>query len=126
MEKLVGILVVSARGELLMRRGADGVVTAFAGLIEPGDVPVRAAVRGLREETGLEVQADDLEFLDMYADEGSEVQVFVLAGVDEDRVYVYGREESLCKVQRSDDFGSMKLSALARKYVIDYFKSHKR
>ncbi|MDB5178959.1 MAG: hypothetical protein JWN01_902 [Patescibacteria group bacterium] len=132
MKKIVNVLVVSAKGELLMKRRADGKVTAFGGVVTSGEVPARAAVRVLSEETGLDVRADDLEFLDSYRStlavhgEDADADVFVLAGVDEDRVYVYDGEESLCKIHRNDDFEANGLSVLARKYVIDYFKRHKR
>jgi len=126
MRKIVCVLIVSSKGDLLMRREADGRIAAFGGLREEGDAPVRAAVRVLGEETGLDVRAEDLEFLGAYASDAADMQVFIVAGVDSDRVHAYGDEESLCKVHRSDDFEDIGLTAMARKYVIDYFKKHKR
>jgi 8-oxo-dGTP pyrophosphatase MutT (NUDIX family) len=126
MTKAVHVLIVSARGELLMRSGADGVVSAFGRANEGGGAAVVWAVKALREEAGLDVRVEDLEFLDVYAEEDDEVRMFVLAGVDEDRVHAYGEDETLCKMRRSDDFETIKLSAVARKYVVDYFKRHKK
>jgi mutator protein MutT len=45
---------------LLHRRADDGNWSLPAGAIEPGETPARAAVREVREETGLEVAAERL------------------------------------------------------------------
>ncbi len=134
MKKLVNILVISAKGQLLMQQAPGspdepGLITAFATSINPGELPVKAAVRGLAETTGLDARTDDLEFLDTYymttaADgEDAEVQTYIVAGVNEDRMYVYDGGE-LITVRRSDDFAAKNLSAVARKQAIDYFKRH--
>jgi hypothetical protein len=126
MKQTVAILIVLAKGQLLMQRDRDGVVAAFEGTPDPREITVRAAVRILGQEAGLEVRAGDLEFLDSYMDGTErETRVFVMAGVDEDRVHAYGGEDSLCKIHRNDDFTEAGLSVVARKYVIDYFKRHK-
>jgi hypothetical protein len=127
MNQTVAVLVVLAKGQLLMQRAEDGVVAGFQGTPDPREVTVRAAARILGQEAGLEVRPGDLEFLDAYMDgEEREIQVFVMAGVDEDRVHAYGGEDSLCKIHRNDDFSEAGLSEVARKYVIDYFKRHKK
>ncbi len=133
MKKFVSILVVSAKGDLLMRLKKDnsdnnspGIITAFGGVRDGSSAPVKEAVRVLGAETGLDVRSEDLEFLDSYSKGEAEDQVFVLAGVDEDRIHAYGENETLYKVRRNDDFGSLGLSVLAQKYVADYFKRHKK
>jgi len=127
MNQTVAVLVVLVKGQLLMQRGGDGVVAAFEGTPDPREITVRTAVRILDQEAGLKVQPGDLEFLDAYTDGATqEIQVFVMAGVGEDRVHAYGGEDSLCKIHRNDDFTAAGLSLIARKYVIDYFKRHKK
>jgi hypothetical protein len=127
MNQTIAVLIVLAKGQLLMQRGEDDVVAAFEGTPESREITVRAAARILGQEAGLEVRPDDLEFLDAYTNDiGQETRVFVMAGVDEDRVHAYGGEDSLCKIHRNDDFIAAGLSVMARKYVIDYFKRHKK
>jgi hypothetical protein len=127
MNKAVAVLVVLSKGQLLMRRSENGLVTAFEGTPDLRETTVRAAARILGEEAGVDVRPNDLEFLDAYMDGVErETQVFVLAGVDEDRVHPYAGEDSLCKIHRNDDFREAGLSVIARQYVIDYFKRHKK
>ena len=57
----VGGCIFNAQGEvLLQKRGGSGMWGFPGGAIEPGETVQEAAVREIREETGLEVQADRL------------------------------------------------------------------
>lgn len=138
MLKIANILVVSAKSNLLMQHNNDnpdindaGKIDLFGGPIKAGETPIGGAVRELKEETGLEIHPSDLEFFDTYYKEASvhgqdaEVHVFILAGVNEDRVYVYGGQ-SLWVVRRGDDLNAINFSVLAREVVDGYLKRKKK
>ena len=138
MNKIASILIVSAKGYLLLHQENDnsddnyaGKSSLFSGEVKAGEVPSNAAVRVLGEEAGLEVRADDLASFDVYPNTtndsgaGSETYVYVVAGVDEDRVHDYGGQ-GVVQVRRSDDFESRNVAALDRQYLSDYFKRRKQ
>ena len=62
MVKNVGVYPVQGRSVLLHRR-FDGVVSTPGGKVDPGEAPVDAAVRELREESGLRVLPGALRLL---------------------------------------------------------------
>ena len=69
----VTILVFDQRGRvLLLRHSAHGLWVAPGGMIEPGEAPEAAALREMKEETGLSVELTGL--LGVYGG-GSEFQV---------------------------------------------------
>ncbi len=136
MLRISNVLVVSTSGKLLMKHWDDkpgdvnsGKVSAFGGGLEKGESAITAAVRVLNEETGLEIKAYDLEFLGTYYVSGAGIEdaeehVFILAGVNEDRVHAYGGQ-GIKKISRGDELSGINLSAGATQYVSEYFKRPK-
>src|SRR6266702_4458578 len=126
MLKIANILIVSTKGDLLMQQISDipsinneSKVASFGGTVKLGETVIEAAVRELEEETGLKVKPSDLDFFDTFRktmkEHGEEVEVtvFILAGVNEDRLYVYGGE-GVYVVRRNDNFDEINLSILAQ------------
>ena len=71
-KKAAGVVVISRGVAILSRRilkykgesvPFGGYWSPFAGLIEQGETPEEAAVRELREESNIEIAAEDLIFL---------------------------------------------------------------
>ena len=81
-----GLCVLNHAGRLLLqRRGDNGRWGLPGGAAEPGETPVAAALRELREETGIVLEADALERLGLYS--GPE---FWLRYPNGDEVYYVG------------------------------------
>jgi ADP-ribose pyrophosphatase YjhB (NUDIX family) len=62
---LAGITAVTIRDKevLLVKRSDNGAWTAVTGIVEPGENPADCAVREVREETGVRVQAVKLAWV---------------------------------------------------------------
>ena len=138
MLRVANVLIVSTKGDLLMQQRDDnpninnpGKITSFGGTVEQGETPIEAAVRELEEETGLRVRPSDLDFFDTFRKtmkehgEDSEVTLFVLAGVDQERMHVY-EGKGVYVVHRGDNFDEINFSILAHMYVPLYFKRNKK
>jgi hypothetical protein len=127
MKKYVQVLVAAMKGGVvLLSSETDGVASPVGLELLPGEAAVKGAVRALEYGLGLEVRTDDLEFLDSFQGAGGVTAVYILAGVDVERLHAYGESNTLQIIQRSDDFSQFGLSDADRKIVIQYFKSHKK
>jgi len=61
------VIITDAQGRILLQRRTDGDWWGLpAGGMEPGETPTQAAIREVREETGLEVEL--IRFLGLYTD----------------------------------------------------------
>ena len=61
------VIIPDERGRILLQKRTDGDFWSLpAGGMEPGETPTQAAIREVREETGLEVEL--VRFLGLYSD----------------------------------------------------------
>ena len=89
----VGVIIINEKGELLLekrsatKKQSPNKWAICAGHIESGDIPENAIVREIKEEIGIDVKFEDLQFLDVFKrnkkfENGQENNTFIY-------IYVY-------------------------------------
>ena len=89
----VGVIIINEKGELLLekrsaiKKQSPNKWAICAGHIEAGDIPQKAIVREIKEELGIDVNFEDLQFLDIFKrnkkfENGQENNTFIY-------IYVY-------------------------------------
>lgn len=86
-KEAVGVFICCEDSVILSRRITTyqgnkvpygGYWAPFAGLVEAGESLTQAAVRELKEETGLSVKESDLDYMNKFESENRQFTVFVL------------------------------------------------
>ncbi len=112
------VLAINEQNKILLHRRAntgycDGYYDLPAGHLEEGETLRQAALRELKEETGLEAREDDLEFVEMlhrFCPDRVYVDVFF-------RAKAWTGEAVIQEPEKCDDMGWYSLNALPEKVI---------
>ncbi len=94
----VRICITDSSGKALLqlrREKGDYMFCFFGGRVEPNEEPIAAAVREVEEETGLQISAEELDYLDTWTNDAG-VQVLH---------YTLKRHVSWSDIRTGEDFG---------------------
>lgn len=94
----VRVCITDTEGKALLqlrREKGDYMFCFFGGRVEPDEEPIHAAVREVEEETGLQITADELDYLDTWTNEAG---IHVLH-------YNLKRTVSWSDIRTGEDFG---------------------
>ena len=103
-----------------------GAISAFGGNVEPGETPLQAAYRELKEETNLDVQPQDLDFFGIYHKtravhgEDREVHYFIVRNIDDTNLKVY-EGQGFYVLHSRKELAETKVSLLAREVLEEYY-----
>ena len=95
--------------------------------MEPGETPIQAACREMREETNLDLSEDDLTFFGFYqknvADHGEDgdVYYFIIHDVDDRDLQIY-EGQGFAIIRNEQEAASIKTSPLFREVLKDYYR----
>lgn len=134
--EIANVLLVSKAGQIVMQHRDDkptisnpGRISAFGGSMEPGETPVEAAVRELKEELGIDVPPKALIPFRTYQKtqavhgEDATVYVFVLENVEPEGLTLY-EGQAIRIVDPQENLSAINFTILARQFVQEYLDEH--